>query len=72
MKAPVERIMIFMLTGLAQWEYAHGRLRTVVGDILNDRKTRSAIGTIDKRVIIAAIGRIEEFMQTIIAGGDIR
>src|SRR6266851_769216 len=71
-KAPIEWVVIFQLAGRAHREVPHGRLMTIIGHILNDRKTRSAVGTIDKRVSIAPISRIEQFTQTIVASGTIR
>ncbi len=61
MKAPIEWILVLRLAGRTYWEDAHGRLITIIRDILNDRKARTTIGAVDERIAAAPIHGIEEF-----------
>ncbi len=61
MEAPIEWILVLRLAGRAHWEDAHGRLITIIRDILNDRKARTTIGAVDERIAVAPIPGIEEF-----------
>ena len=70
-KTPVEWVGILRGAGGAHGKTIHRGGRSVIGQRANDGKARSAIGAVDKRVVIAPIGGVEQLAQTIIAGGDI-
>ena len=71
MKPPIERIIVLGLTVGAHDKLIHRRLRPVVGDVLNDRKSRPAVGAVGERVIVAAIAGREDLPLAVFAGGDI-
>ena len=46
-------------------------LGTVVGNASNDREAGPALRAVDERVAVAAVGRVEELTQAVVAGGDV-
>ena len=70
-KTPVEWVGILRGTLRTHGKTIHRRGRSVIRQRPDDGKARSAVGTVDKRVVIAPIGGVEQLAQTIIAGGDI-
>ncbi|HEY1464441.1 MAG TPA: hypothetical protein VGF44_13575 [Terriglobales bacterium] len=50
----------------------HGGFRSVIGDILNDRVTRTAVRTVSEWVSKSAIRGIGKILETILATRDIR
>ena len=42
--------------------------RPVVGDAAHDREARAAVGAVDERVAVAAVGRVEQLGQALLAG----
>jgi len=66
MKAPVKRIIVFTPAGRTHGEDAHRGLIAIIGDILNNREARPAVGAVDKRVVVAPVIRIEKFVQAIV------
>ncbi len=71
MKSSVQRIFILDTAIAAHLEIAHRRPLAVIRNAFDNRKTRSAIGAVDKRIAIATIFRVEHLAQTIGAGGDV-
>src|SRR5271170_7318909 len=70
-ESPVLRIMIFGLAKRAHREGCHGRGRTVVGQIANNRETRPTVRAVDKWVAVAAVSRGLELVQAVFANGDV-
>lgn len=71
MKAPVERVSILCGAGGAHRKVIHRRGRSVIGQRADDGKARPAVGAVDKRIVIAPIGGVEQLTQAIVTGGDI-
>ena len=72
MKAPVRWIVVLRLAIGTHQEGSHRRLGPVVGNILDDREARTAVGAVDERVPVAAVARVEELSQAVIADGNVR
>ena len=71
-ETPVERIVVFRLAGWTHGKDAHGRLISVVGDILHNREARPTVGAVDERIAVAAVGWIKQFARTVRANRNIR
>ena len=56
-EAPAARVRILRRAGRAHPERAHGRVRPVVGQALEDRVARPALGAVDERVAVAPVPR---------------
>ena len=56
-EAPVQRILVLGLAGVAHLEARHRRQRPVVGDPLDDREARPAVRAVQKRIAVAAVAR---------------
>ena len=65
MKPAVAGIFIFGKAVCAHLKASHGGFGTVVGDVLDDRKTGTAIGTVDEGIAIAAVSRVKQFIPAI-------
>ncbi len=70
-EAPVAWVLVLPPAVGAHREARHGRVRPVVRNPLDDREAWPALGAVDERVPVAAVGRIEELAQALVAGGDI-
>jgi len=68
MEAPVQRIIIFLVTGRTHGKDAHSRLFAIVGDILHDGETWATVSAVNERIAETAIQGIEEFVQAVFAG----
>ena len=71
MKPPVKRVAILRGALGAHGKAIHRRGRSVIGQRLDDGKARSAIGAVDKGVVKASVGGVEQFAQTVVARGDV-
>jgi hypothetical protein len=71
-KAPVERIFVFRFASRAHREDPHGRLFTIIRDILHDGEAGAAVGAVDEGIAIAPIGRVEQFTKAVVTGRTIR
>jgi hypothetical protein len=71
MESAVPGVPVFPLAGRAHRKRRHGGVRAIIGHRAGDGKTRTAIRAIDERVEVPAIGRVEHFLSTIIADGDV-
>ena len=49
----------------------HGRLGTIVGQLIDDREARAAIRAVDERIPVAPVARVEQLCKAIVAGGQI-
>ncbi len=56
---------------LAHREFLHRGVGPIVGERLDDGETRTAIGAVGKGIAKAAIVRVENFAQTILAGREV-
>ena len=72
MKAPVGGLIILGLAGGAHCKMPHGRFGPIIGNIVNDGVTGSAVGAVDKRIVIAPVAGIQQFSQAIVTNRDIR
>ena len=72
MKAAVEGIFVFFAAMRAHLEVLHGGVGAVIGDIGDNRKARAAVGAVGKRIAVAPVGRVEDLLEAVGAGGDIR
>ncbi|MBS1248988.1 MAG: hypothetical protein MAG431_00559 [Chloroflexi bacterium] len=70
-EAAVERVFVLPGAGRAHGKGRHGGLGSVVGDILDDGKTRPAVGAIDEGVTVAEVVGVKEFPEAIVADADI-
>ena len=70
-KATVEWIGILCGAGGAHGETVHRGSRSVIRQRPDDGKAWAAVGAVDKRVVIALIGGVEQLAQAIVTGGDI-
>jgi len=71
-EAPVGRIVVLGLAGLAHPEIPHGRPRTVIGDIFDDGEPRSAVRAVDEGISVPPVPGIEQLGEAVLAGGMIR
>ena len=55
----------------AHRERRHRRVRPVVGDGAHDREARPALRAVRERVAVAAVGRVEQLAQAVVAGGHV-
>jgi hypothetical protein len=72
MKATIERIIVFLLTGWTHRKDTHRGLATIVWNILNNGEARATVCAVGEWILVASIGRIEEFMQAIATGSGVR
>lgn len=70
-KATVERIGILRGTLRAHGKTVHRGSRSVIRQRSDDGKAWAAVSAVDKGVVIASVGGIEQLAQAIVAGGDI-
>ena len=71
MKAPVKRVAILCGALGAHGKAIHRRGRSVIRQRPDDGKARPAVGAVDKGVVIASVGGVEQFAQAVVTGGDI-
>ncbi len=65
-------VVIFGFAGRTHGKYGHRSPWAVVGQVAQNRESRTAIRAVEKRIAIAAIGRIEKLPNTLVASGDVR
>jgi hypothetical protein len=70
-EAAVAGVLVFRAAGGAHLERRHGGLRPVIGQPVEDRQPRAAMGAIGEGVAMAPVGRVADFAQAIGAGGGI-
>ena len=56
----------------AHGEGVHRGRRPVIGQRADDGEARAAVGAVDEGVVIASVGGVEEFPQTVVARCDVR
>jgi hypothetical protein len=71
MKATIRRIEIFGLARDAHRESPHRRVVAIIRDVLNNRKAWPTVDTVDKRVVIAPVNWIKQFVEAVLASGNI-
>ena len=71
-EAAIERVLVLGAARLAHLESGHRRQRPVVGDSLDDREPRPAVGAVDEGVAESAIARVEELGEAVLAGRGVR
>ena len=70
-KTPVEWVGILRGTLRTHGKRIHRRGRSVIRQRPDDGKARSAVSAVDKGVVIASVGGIEQLAQAIVTGSDI-
>ena len=70
--AAVLNVVVLPVAVRAHGEGAHGGLRPVVGDILDDGKARAAVGAVDERIAVAPVRGIQQLAQAVVTDADIR
>ena len=70
-KTPVEWVGILRGALGAHGKTIHRRGRSVIRQRSDDGKAWAAVSAVDKGVVIASVGGIEQLAQAIVAGGDI-
>src|SRR5687768_5662512 len=65
MEISIQWIRIFCTASIAHWKYVHSGIRTVIGNVLNDREAGSTVGTVDERIEITSVFGVEQFPLTI-------
>ena len=68
-EAPVERVSRIRGGSWAERETRHGCRRAVIGNVFDDREAWAAVGTVDERVQVAAVMRVEELALAVSANG---
>ena len=71
-KAPVAGVLVLLAAGRAEREAPHRRALTVVGQVLDDREARAAVGAVGERIVVAPVGRVQHLAPAVRAGGDVR
>ena len=71
-EAPVGRVLVLAAAVGAHREAGHRRVRPVVGNRPHDREAGPALRAVDERVAVAAVGRVEELAQAVVARGHVR
>ncbi len=71
-EAPVERVLVLPPAGGAKREVTHGGALAVVGQVLDDREPRTAVGAVGERVAVTPVVRVEELPAAVGAGRDVR
>ncbi len=72
MKAAIRGIVELNTAYRAHAELAHRRLVTVIGNVLYDRVTWSAVGAVYEWISKSPVLRIEKLAQAVPAGADVR
>ena len=70
-KPPVKRVAILCGTGGAHGKAIHRGGRSVIGQRPDDGKARSAVGAVDKGIVKASVGGVEQLVQAVVARGDV-
>ena len=71
-KPAVHGIIIFSLALGTHLKVSHGGFGPVIGDIIDDGVTGTAVGAVNKRVLITPVPRVQQFLQAVIANGHVR
>ena len=71
-EAAIGRIVVFPLAREAHFEGGHGGARAIVGNVVDDREARAAIGAVDEGIAEAAVARVHHLAKTIGADRYIR
>lgn len=72
MMPPVAGVMVFAAAGFTHRERGHSSSLAIIGQSLNNGVAWAAIGTVRKRITIAPFLGVHNFLEALIAGGDIR
>ena len=70
-EAAVGRVDVFGRAGAAHGKVGHACCGPVVGQAADNREARAAVGAVDEGVAVAAVGRVEELADAIVAGGQV-
>jgi hypothetical protein len=72
MKAPIQRIVVFLSALRTHFEVCHRGVHTIVRQTSDDRISRAAVGAVRKGISIAPIAKVVDFFQTQPAGRNVR
>ena len=70
--AAVFDVVVFPVAVRAHREGAHRGLGPVIGHVLDDREARAAVRAVDEGIAVAAVGRVAQFPQAVLADADVR
>ncbi len=71
METPIGRVFILPGAFLAHVESRHARHWTVVGQVFDDRKARSAICAVGEWIAIVAVFGVKQLAQTFLANSHV-
>jgi hypothetical protein len=71
-KTSVKRIMIFTGAIVTHSKDCHGGFGPVIGNVVNDGVSRSAVGAVDERIEVSSVLRVKELPEAIAAGCCVR
>jgi hypothetical protein len=71
MEPPIARVLIFCLALRTHRKMVHSGVCAVIGKALNDAEAWSTVGTVGEGIMVAAVGRVNDFMQAISAERDV-
>jgi hypothetical protein len=71
-EAAVAGILVLAAALVAHRKAGHRRIRAVVWNGTHDCEAWAALRAVEERVAVAAVRRIEELAQAVVAGGDVR
>jgi hypothetical protein len=71
-EAAIADIAILTFAGGTQFEASHGGVRPVIRQSFDQRVSRAALGTVDKRVTVTPVCRGIEFGQAVVTDEIIR
>src|SRR5258705_10010432 len=72
MKPTIERVLILSTTCCAHHKISHRGVLPVVRTVFNNCEARPAIRAVYKRISMAAIVLVEQFLQAVAASRDVR
>ena len=71
MKTPVQRVGIFFCARRTHFKGTHRGVTAVIGQFVDNSKTRPAIRAVNKGIAIPSVGRVKQLLLTGSAGGKI-
>jgi hypothetical protein len=72
MKTSVKRIVIFAGAIVTHSKDCHGGFGPVIGNVVNDGVSWSAVGAVNERIEVSPVLRLKEFPEAIAAGCCVR
>jgi len=70
-ESPVLWIVVFVPTLFTHPEMFHGCVRSIIGDVINNGISGTAVGAVDERILMATVTRVQELMKAVFTYGNI-